>query len=297
MTAQTPDRITINFTDHMLAATPLDPLLLKHGLTQSFESPDTANWRGYVASWAVRRRKLWLKKVHAFMSHTSEPIGGLSGLVRAPDASTGQDRTPFRDWRGLVHIEHDSDVPLLQGPEIWLRGSRTVVCFDTHDAIASEDLKRLQEIAGEGLETVMSPPESPPPMATPNALNLDVEIPNGVTTATQGWIPRPFDLVTNATLPARSEMWSLGRVDDGAWWRVEDLVLRHTETRPVDLDSIGDVEIPTMASWVTGELRVPQGELLHYVHGGFASVYERDLLLAVEKGRVVGRRVVNNRTG
>ena len=42
------------------------------------------------------------------------------------------------------------------------------------------------------------------------------------------------------------------------------------------------------AHWYTGTLRVPRGELIKYVHGGFYSVYEQDFLIDVERG-VVGK--------
>lgn len=44
---------------------------------------------------------------------------------------------------------------------------------------------------------------------------------------------------------------------------------------------------PILADWFTGRLRCPVGELLRYVHGGYMSTFERDLLIDVEKGRVV----------
>ena len=50
------------------------------------------------------------------------------------------------------------------------------------------------------------------------------------------------------------------------------------------------------AHWYSGTIRVPQGELLHYRHSGYASVYERDLLLEVREGEVVGSQVVRNGT-
>ena len=50
------------------------------------------------------------------------------------------------------------------------------------------------------------------------------------------------------------------------------------------------------AHWYSGTIRVPQGELLHYQHMGYASVYERDLLLEVREGEVVGSQVVQNGT-
>lgn len=48
------------------------------------------------------------------------------------------------------------------------------------------------------------------------------------------------------------------------------------------------------AHWYSGELRVPQGRLLNYVHGGYASTYERDLFLTLQAGVVTGQRVQVN---
>lgn len=42
------------------------------------------------------------------------------------------------------------------------------------------------------------------------------------------------------------------------------------------------------AQWYSGQIRIPQGELLEYVHMGYGSTYERDLLLEVRSGVVVG---------
>jgi hypothetical protein len=43
------------------------------------------------------------------------------------------------------------------------------------------------------------------------------------------------------------------------------------------------------AHWYSGVLRIPQGALLQYAHAGFASQTERDLLIDVEAGMVIGR--------
>lgn len=45
------------------------------------------------------------------------------------------------------------------------------------------------------------------------------------------------------------------------------------------------------AHWFTGRLRIPQGKLLNYVHGGYASTYERDVLLTLQNGVVVAQRI------
>ncbi len=46
--------------------------------------------------------------------------------------------------------------------------------------------------------------------------------------------------------------------------------------------------------WFTGDLRIPDGKQLQYVHMGYGSVYERDILLTVKAGKIVGKTVVDN---
>ena len=38
-------------------------------------------------------------------------------------------------------------------------------------------------------------------------------------------------------------------------------------------------------------MSIPQGDLVEYVHMGYASVYERDLLISIEQGVVVDTQV------
>jgi hypothetical protein len=46
------------------------------------------------------------------------------------------------------------------------------------------------------------------------------------------------------------------------------------------------------AEWFTGELRVPEGELVHYVHMGYQSVFDREMRIYLERGLVIGSEVV-----
>jgi hypothetical protein len=48
------------------------------------------------------------------------------------------------------------------------------------------------------------------------------------------------------------------------------------------------------AHWYSGTLRIPQGEELSHVHLGYCSIFERDLLLDVERGVVKSTRVRHN---
>jgi hypothetical protein len=48
------------------------------------------------------------------------------------------------------------------------------------------------------------------------------------------------------------------------------------------------------AHWYSGTVRIPQGKQLEYVHMGYASKFERDLFLDIERGVVVSTRVSQN---
>lgn len=50
------------------------------------------------------------------------------------------------------------------------------------------------------------------------------------------------------------------------------------------------------AHWYTGVIRIPQGQLLEYVHAGYASRYEQDLLLEFAQGVLVNSQVRQNGT-
>jgi len=54
---------------------------------------------------------------------------------------------------------------------------------------------------------------------------------------------------------------------------------------PVD-SFVPGAKAPACASWYTGLLRVPKGNRVRYVHMGFGSIYERELHISVESGRV-----------
>jgi hypothetical protein len=49
-----------------------------------------------------------------------------------------------------------------------------------------------------------------------------------------------------------------------------------------------------LADWYTGELRIPLGDLLEYIHGGYDSTYDSDWTIKVEKGKVIGHNYKAN---
>ncbi len=66
-------------------------------------------------------------------------------------------------------------------------------------------------------------------------------------------------------------------------------------TREVGLEALfPDYPAGVFAHWFTGLLRCPSGALLKYVHGGFQSIYEKDLFIPVQRGVVMGERWVVN---
>lgn len=52
---------------------------------------------------------------------------------------------------------------------------------------------------------------------------------------------------------------------------------------------------PILADWVSETLRIPCGNVLFYQHMGFMTIYEEELFVSIEKGRVTERRRIDNR--
>lgn len=49
-----------------------------------------------------------------------------------------------------------------------------------------------------------------------------------------------------------------------------------------------------LADWFSGVIRIPHGEMIHYVHMGYASVYEKELFLRFVNGKYVSYREIDN---
>lgn len=52
---------------------------------------------------------------------------------------------------------------------------------------------------------------------------------------------------------------------------------------------------PILADWFSGVIQAPKGELLHSVYMDFDSIYEQEIHLKIEKGKVVKSEVIDNR--
>ncbi len=51
--------------------------------------------------------------------------------------------------------------------------------------------------------------------------------------------------------------------------------------------------LPVFAEWYSGRLKIPQGEMTRYVHMGYGSEYERELLIEIKNGVVVARAEIS----
>jgi hypothetical protein len=80
-------------------------------------------------------------------------------------------------------------------------------------------------------------------------------------------------------------------VDIKAWMRD-----REGKAAPVEFEALfpGKTK-PLKADWFTGTLRIPRGKPIRYVHMGYQTVYEEEVLLRVEAGKVMDRQRIDNR--
>ena len=51
---------------------------------------------------------------------------------------------------------------------------------------------------------------------------------------------------------------------------------------------------PLPAKWFSGVLRIPQGNVIKPINMGFASVFEKEIHIKIEKGSVVKQREIDN---
>lgn len=84
-------------------------------------------------------------------------------------------------------------------------------------------------------------------------------------------------------------------------WEIKDRKLYLIELkaylegyREVGLDYLFPGQNTAFANWFSGKIRIPQGEMLDYVHMGYASLYERDLILVFENGLLTNEYIVDN---
>tara|TARA_B110000881_G_C18155057_1_gene307984 strand:+ start:67 stop:498 length:432 start_codon:yes stop_codon:yes gene_type:complete len=65
--------------------------------------------------------------------------------------------------------------------------------------------------------------------------------------------------------------------------------------KEVELEYIFPGKKEVFADWFSGKIRISQGELLHYVHMGYSSVFEKDLFLKFKDGVLIDEETIDNR--
>ena len=48
-----------------------------------------------------------------------------------------------------------------------------------------------------------------------------------------------------------------------------------------------------VASWFTGKIRIPEGNALYYVHNAYDSRFEREIIITLNKGKVIKKVVLD----
>ena len=67
-----------------------------------------------------------------------------------------------------------------------------------------------------------------------------------------------------------------------------------TTQEEITLQTLFPGQEKVFAYWVSGHIRVPEGEMLNYVHMGYDSVYEKNLFLNFQNGILTGKTLVDN---
>jgi hypothetical protein len=62
----------------------------------------------------------------------------------------------------------------------------------------------------------------------------------------------------------------------------------------VDLNYLFPNKIEVFADWFSGNIRIPEGELLNKINLGYASVFEKDRILNIKEGILISETVKDN---
>lgn len=164
-TAQVSDVLIVDGKEEPLNTNPLSPWLAANtDRRPRFESPHTANWRGYVATWEIAGGQLWLRKVDGYVRNGTRPhvfegrdgtkttreIPNLEGRDVLPEMFDGR-KTVVAEWytgtlivpRGeivdYVHMGYGSTFE--RYTIIWIRSGQVLRRLDL-DAAQFAELKR-----------------------------------------------------------------------------------------------------------------------------------------------------------
>lgn len=118
-------------------------------------------------------------------------------------------------------------------------------------------------------------------------------------------IPSDNEFIETVSRDVLSEKIQAGEINEPvlstACWRNYIGTWEIREGKFYLIDIIGTYRIssgqPVHADWYTGTIRIPQGRMISYVHIGFESQYEKELLIEIENGIVKGERIYDRMEG
>ncbi len=104
------------------------------------------------------------------------------------------------------------------------------------------------------------------------------------------------------SLMASSDCW---RGYNGDWEIIKDqlflvklsglLVIKSGKGSKENTTDLFPDQEKIFADWFSGEIRIPMGNMLEYVHFGYFSIYEKDMYLQFENGILTGKREIDNK--
>lgn len=84
-------------------------------------------------------------------------------------------------------------------------------------------------------------------------------------------------------------------------WEIKDnklylveLIIYPEHDKVADIEFLFPGKQEVFAEWFSGEIRVPKGQMLEYIHAGYESIFEEDLFLKFRKGELKVSLLVNN---
>jgi len=98
---------------------------------------------------------------------------------------------------------------------------------------------------------------------------------------------------------AEGQLYLIGLELDGRLWHAnmsdEERALWETLGNMANTPTLEQIfpwkSLPIFADWFSGDLRCGRGNIVNYVHGGYGSTYENELLICIEKGVVIGEPI------
>ena len=64
--------------------------------------------------------------------------------------------------------------------------------------------------------------------------------------------------------------------------------------KKVDLSYLFPNKTEVFADWFSGDIRIPEGELLNKINLGYASIFEKDRILTIKEGILISETVKDN---